>query len=407
MINRKISLFRPGKRLKRLCLVCLITLLAMEGILQLSFPHLPRILIEQMPQFLERNGFRLETEHGAREYPAGQTVDYEITRTSGDLYQLTCLSPNDAPPMESYRVTFLRDSHGFRNEEPWPAVADLVIIGDSFVAAEAIVEPFWKDLSESILVLGLPGSGTLEQQRLFGAFAIPREPTTVVLAYFAGNDLKDNAEYAEMLSKDMSFTERAHQGKHLLEYSVLFNLLLFLRSAISSDAAPCHYPQTTATQPPTPVAFYDDFLPILAQDAATIRGSESFRLTRASIAEMASAQLARGSRLVLMYIPQKAELYWMLLSGESKMSIVSHLNEQYEIADHRLFNANRLVQRDLLAELSQEIGIEFLDLTGSLASAIADGKQPYFFADTHWNQTGHNVARIALLDQLNQTNLDT
>ena len=71
-----------------------------------------------------------------------------------------------------------------------------------------------------------------------------------------------------------------------------------------------------------------------------------------------------------------------------------------------LVGENLSVQRDLMAELADELDIPFLDLTFTLTEAINDGKQPYFFADTHWNQTGHNLARIALLDFLNRSNLD-
>lgn len=397
---------RLASILIRLGAVALITLLALEGALQLVFPHLPQVVIETMPQYLERSGYRLETEHGAREYPAGQIVDYEIWRTSGDLYRLTCLSPDNAPPFESYRVAFRRDERGFRNDVPWPDRLDLAIIGDSFVAAEAITEPFWRDLSEAQLVLGLPGSGTMEQQRLFDAFAAPREPKTVVLTYFGGNDLSDSIEYAEMLDRGESFAIRAHKGKQLHDYSVLFNLALYLRNALDAGAGPCHYPQTAMTEPPTPVAFYDEFLPVLALDEADIRDSRPFRLVRISIAEMVASQLARGGRFVLMYIPQKAELYWPKLNEDSKAEIVSRLKAEYEIESTEAIDSNLTIQRELLNEQADELGIEFLDLTAPLSAAIAMGEQPYFFADTHWNQVGHNIARIALLEHLNQSNLE-
>ncbi len=397
---------RLARTLTILGVVALLTLLVLEGALQFAFLQLPQVLIEQMPQYLERSGFRLETAHGAREYPAGQTVDYKITQASGDLYRLTCLSPEDAPPFQPYHVEFRRDAHGFRNEEPWPDRVDLAIIGDSFVAAEAINIPFWRDLPESSLVLGLPGSGTLEQQRLYEYFAAAREPKTVVLAYFGGNDLSDNANYAEMLRLGETFRTRAHKGKHLLDYSILFNLALYLRKAIDPAAGSCHYPQMAMTEPSTPLAFYDEFLPVLALDYAIMRDSESFRLTGVSIAEMAASQLARGGRFVLMYMPQKAELYWQLLSDQSRVAIVSQLEAVYEIDGFQNIDANLSVQRVLLRELAEELGIEFLDLTAPLAAAIAEGQRPYFFADTHWNQVGHNIARIALLERLNQSNLD-
>ena len=391
----------------RMALVALVTLLALEALLQLAFPRLPSRLIEQMPQYRERLEFRLETEYGAREYPAGQTVDFEISMSSGDLFQLTCLSPKDAVPFDPYRVTFTRDAHGFRNLEPWPERADLVVIGDSFTAAENIVEPFWHGIVDSLLVLGLPGSGTLEQQRILEAFALPREPKAVVLAYFAGNDLEDNLLFADMMKRGESFADRAHKDKTPLDYSVLFNLLLALRNTVKLDnEAPCHYPQLAQTSPATPVALYDKFLPLLMLDRELLRESKKFELTRASIDEMASQLNSIGSELILMYIPQKAELYWNFLSDESKELIFTGINNHQATTGPDSISNNLSVQRDMMAELADELDIPFLDLTFTLSEAINGGQQSYFFADTHWNQTGHNLARIALLDFMNQSNLD-
>ncbi len=391
----------------RAVLVALVTLLALEALLQITFPHLPSMLIEQMPQYRERLGFRLETDNGAREYPAGQSVEFEISMSSGDLFQLTCLSPKDALPFEPYRVTFKRDAHGFRNEEPWPDRIDLVVIGDSFTAAENIVEPYWHGLHDSLLVFGLPGSGSLEQQRIFEAFALPREPKAVVLAYFAGNDLEDNLLFADMMQRGENFSERAHKDKNPLDYSVVLNLLLALRNRVMPEnEALCHYPQLAQTSPVNPVAFYDKFLPLLMLNRELLRESEMFELTRDSVGEMASQLNSIGSNLILMYIPQKAELYWNLLSDESKESILTGISNHHAIAGPVAIEGNLSVQRDLMAELADELDIPFLDLTFTLSEAINDGKHPYFFADTHWNQTGHNLARITLLDFLNQSNLD-
>ena len=401
------TLPKLARRLMQIGLLSLFTLLALEGALQAAFMRLPPVIIEQMPQFQDRAGFKLDAKHGAREYPAGQLVKVMITGGSGDLYRLTCLSLDDAPPFAAYDLAFQRDSHGFRNGEPFPTQADLAIIGDSFVAAEAIEAPFWQGVSDSLLALGLPGSGTLEQRRLFDAFAAPLEPETVALAYFAGNDLADNATFLDMQASGETFASRARKDMRPWDYSVLVNLFVYARkAAISSQNKDCHYPQLAHTAPPTPVAFYDAFLPALAWDAASLRDTEAFRATRRSIADMAASQHARGERFLLIYIPQKAELYWRWLSEDSKALIVSRLDQMRGLTDHTLIDANLHAQRDALAALARELDIEFLDLSVPLAAAIADGQMPYFFADTHWNQLGHNIARNALLAHLNRSTLE-
>ncbi len=388
----------------RAAILALLTLSMLELVLQLAFPYLPRSVIEQMPQFRARMGFQLDTAHGAQEYPARERVEYEISSSSGDLYKLTCLSPDDAPPFNSYRVSFQRDAHGFRNPEPWPDKLKIAVIGDSFTAAEAIVTPYWRDISDSMLVIGLPGSGSLQQQRLFEAYALPRQPDIVILAYFAGNDLQDSLTFYRQSQEAQSSAAGAQASIHPLNYSLLFNIAYVVRSSLLQDPdAPCKFPQAARTEPPTPLAFYEAFLSTFALNSQALRESEMVRITREAIGAMAAALQARGSRLILMYIPQKAELYWEILSADSQAAILAGNDELDSAAS---VSANLPAQRNLIAELATELEIGFLDLTPALSSAISKGEQPYFFADTHWNQAGHDIARIALLDFLNQSTLD-
>ena len=388
-------------------MIALLTLTALELALQLAFPRLPMSIIEQMPQYRQRLGFQLNAEHGLQEYPARETVDYLISRTSGDLYKLTCLSPDDAPPFASYRVSFQRDAHGFRNPEPWPDKVDLVVVGDSFTAAEAIDKPFWSGLSDSMLVLGLPGSGTLPQQRLLEAYALPRAPRIVVLAFFAGNDLQDNLTFYRKLRAEGRALNAAQGGKSPLDYSVLFHILYAARNALAQlERTSCHFPQLASTEPPAPLAFYEEFLTIFALDQQSLQASEMYRLTRDAIGEIAFTLDQSGASLILMYIPQKAEIYWDLLSNDSKSAILAGSDRLDADMPVRAISENVPALRELMAALAAELGIGFLDMTRPLSQALSEGEQPYFFADTHWNQTGHNLARIALLDFLIQSNLE-
>ena len=265
----------------RLALILLITMLLLEFLLQLAFPLLPAALIRNMPQYRLRMGFQLHTEHGVIEYPAAQRVEYEVTPQFGDLYRLTCLSPAAAPPTDSYRVAYTRDSHGFRNLDPWPDMVDLVIVGDSFTAAEASAAPFWQDLSDSMLVLGLPGSGTVEHQRLLETHALPRDPRVVILAYFAGNDLLDNQDFVNMERDGLTALDLVYRDRNLTEFLVSVHLLIFLRDALApASIEDCQYPQIAETNPPTPLAFFDRFLPMLAMDRQTLLASEMWQLAR-------------------------------------------------------------------------------------------------------------------------------
>lgn len=391
----------------RAFLLLFVTVFTLEVVLQLAYPSLPKPVIDDMPQYLERVGHRLATAHGAREFPAGQVVEYDVTPLSGDLYKISCLSPEDAQPMEPYRVSFKRDGHGFRNEEPWPDKVNLVVIGDSFTAAEHIQRPFWQGLSDLMLVFAAPGTGTLEQQRYFNAFALPRQPELALIAFFAGNDLRDSLGFAQMQREGLTRQDMTHQNKNPLDYSVVFHLLRYLAQVTTPvEKASCHYPLWAQTDPPTPVAFYNKFLPLLGMDKESLLASEMIQITRTSISEMARETQSKGGQLILMYIPQKAELYWDYLDDASKEKIIAAESLDRSLAGLENIDANLSAQREVMRELADEIGVSFLDLTEPLAAAIRAGQAPYFFADTHWNQDGHNIARNALLDFLNRSNLD-
>jgi len=389
-------------------LLLLITILALEIALQLAFPILPRDVITPMPQYLERLGHRLNTEHGAREYPAWQIVEYEVTPLSGDLYSISCITPADAQPFEPYQLSFKRDGHGFRNAEPWPDDVDLVVIGDSFTAAELIQRPYWQGLSDFMLVLAVPGTGTLEQQRLFDAFAVPRQPELVILAFFAGNDLNDTQFFADMQRKGITLHDKVHRDKNPLDYSVVFRLLQYISEATTPvNEYGCHYPMIAHTDPPTPIAFFRNFLPVLGEDRETLLQSEKLQLTRTSISEMANALKQNDAQLLIMYIPQRAELYWNYLDETSKATIIEVESRDPQITGLEKIDENLSIQRDVMRQLAADLDVSFLDLTSPLSEAIRSGVSPYFFADTHWNQQGHNIARNALLDFLNRSNLET
>ena len=390
-------------------LIAFIALVSIEIALQIAFLKLPQALISRMPQYPERYGIRFNTEHGARQYPPNERVDFEVTSASGDLYQNTCLSPAYVESIEPYRVVYTRDRQGFRNNEPWPDEVELVIAGDSFTAAESVRRPYWEGIAESMLVFGLPGSGTLEQKLLLEAFGWPRHPKIAVLAYFGGNDLMDNEKFAELRQAGLTFADKTHQNRNPLDYLVSFHLALLLRDSIrdsirAASDKPCPYPQTALTDPPTSIAFFDKFIPTLAIEESALRASDMYQLTEAAIIDMA-AMVQSSAAFVLMYIPQKAELYWDYLDQESKQLILDNLLDELAISAGRV-DANLTVQRDAVASLAAEHGFIFLDLKPALAEAIAQGESPYFFADTHWNQVGHDIARRVLLKCVRQLTLD-
>lgn len=407
-----------GETLRRLITLTLqiivilfITLALIEGVLQVIFLSLPQAIIQRMPQYQERYGIQFDTPHGAREYPPHEKVDFEVNQFSGDLYQISCLSPKDAVSADPYQVTYTRDSHGFRNPEPWADDIDLAIIGDSFTAAESINTPYWNNLADSMLVFGLPGSGTIEQSLLFKHFALTRNPETVILAYFGGNDLSDNVIFHDLQQENLTFADKTHQNRTLLDYLVTFHLALFVRDSLSQASNDnCPYPINGQTQPPTPLAFYDGMVSLFTIGETELQYTQAFTITQTKIIELAESVKASEADFVLMYIPQKAEMYWHYLDTETQQTIMENLPinplvDQTE-TDRLISEENIVSQRNILQLLANEYEFTFLDTTPFLIEATDQGLSPYFFADTHWNQTGHDIVHKVLVEFLASSSLN-
>lgn len=395
----------------QIIIIILITLVIIEVVLQIAFLNLPQVIIQRMPQYQERYGIQFVTPHGAREYPANEQVDFEVNQYTGDLYQISCLSPNDAVEIDPYQVTYTRDSHGFRNREPWADDVEIAIIGDSFTAAESIETPYWTELSDSMLVLGLPGSGTVEQKLLLDYLAQPRKPEIVILAYFGGNDLSDNLIFSNLQLEHLTFADKTHQNRTPLDYLVTFHLALFVRDTLFKSAtSDCIYPIEAQTEPSTKLAFYESMVSLLTLNKDDLQNSEAFKITQSAIINIAETVKVSGGDFILLYIPQKAEVYWQYLDDETKQMIINALlpSPLVEQSDTGTLpnDSNLLAQRHLLEIMADDYNFLFLDLTPFLIDAVENGQSPYFFSDTHWNQVGHDIIHQTLVNYLSESTLD-
>ncbi len=374
----------------------LIFLAFFELLLQIGFNLLPGAIRYRMPQMDVRSGIRFDTEHGAREYPAGQEVRYTIDGRTGDLYELTCLPRPKAPRFEPYQVQFIRDAHGFRNPTPWPDEAALVVVGDSFTAGEAVQRPFWQDITPSVFALGLPGSGTLEQLLLLRAYGLARRPEVVVMAYFGGNDMIDTWHFHETRAAGENLYTHALPQRVPLEYVVSFRLLHWLSAQSGGEA--CRYPiEDTRGHA---LAFFAPFFTGSTIPAAALRESSLFAHTRNAILAAAGESQSQGAAFALMYLPYKAQTYWPLLSDAQRAAIGEdvrlHALSPQDVPAADLLAQHMDAQRALLGELAGENGFLYLDLTPHFREAAEAGEQLYFYGDTHWNQNGHDLARTLL-----------
>ncbi|MDP9100071.1 MAG: GDSL-type esterase/lipase family protein [Verrucomicrobiota bacterium] len=338
----------------------------------------------------------------------------------GDIVRMGFLPPNLFGG-EHHRYPFETDAEGFRN----PAVRERIevaALGDSFVdAMTSPREESWPARLEQITGQAVQNYGTSSfgpQQELYALqdYAIRHQPREVVLGYFAGNDLFDAERFDRWEHGGDKPGEEATGWRLKKKYRRYETLYLFTIARVALPAASrvqdssAAFPMATApgfdrgayeipTESGTSLrfAFMPPYLQKLASARTEIERSRGWELARGALMKMHETCAEHGSRLTVMFIPSKDEVYWPLVERslgheELRRSIdfISTYNHMpLQTGDIR---ANRLAQNELMREFCGTAGISFLDLTPALEQAAASGRAVYFADDAHWNAAGHEIA---------------
>jgi hypothetical protein len=113
---------------------------------------------------------------------------------------------------------------------------------------------------------------------------------------------------------------------------------------------------------------------------------------------------AAGARFMLVYLPSKAHVYLPYLNDDEILSRVftgvptleldeaGFLQFTNQSATPELTRQHMGDQAGLLAELTAEHNILYLDLTPTFQEEAGAGAELYYPFDTHWNQSGHDLA---------------
>lgn len=119
---------------------------------------------------------------------------------------------------------------------------------------------------------------------------------------------------------------------------------------------------------------------------------------------MRDLSAAAGSRFLLVFLPSKEHVYLPYLNDPETLAKVFadvptlELNEAGSIqfteqkATPELIFLNMDAQAHLLADFSAQQDINYLDLTSTFQKEAGAGAELYYLYDTHWNQSGHDLA---------------
>ena len=373
------------------------------------------------------------TTYGARLRPR---LDTFCQWRDGDIVRLGFLPP-DLVRHPLYQFPFFTDAEGFRNR-PGAEAAPVAALGDSFTDAMTLpVELGWPSrlsarLGVPVRNYGTAGFGPGQERRVLEEYVLGRRPRVVVVGFFAGNDLQDAERFAHF-EQDASFrTSFAHGWKfkeivarfdNLYAVSVARGITSLLRHPAPGREEPGEAEAYSGDDPKAPGVFRAGFdrglftVPVAGQTLRfaflpaylnTLRFSRGeieawpgWVLTREAYRQMDREIRAAGARLVVMFIPHKAQVYLPLLQAslpplELARALEATLRQPDRPLDLGGMLDNRLAMNGLLRDFCAQEGIAFLDLTEALQARVARGQNVYFPDDSHWNAAGHETASEAL-----------
>jgi len=349
----------------------------------------------------------------------------------GDILRMGFIPPQ-LFGAEKHRYPFETDAEGFRNTTVREQI-DVAALGDSFVdGMTSPAEETWPARLEQLTGQKVQNYGTSSfgpQQELYVLqdYAIRHKPREVVLGFFAGNDLFDAERFDSWERAGNKPGEeptgwrlkKRYRRYEMLYLSTLARVALPVRASARQAASP------TGSEPAKPrfdrgiyeipapnagalrFAFMPAYLQKLASSRQEIERSLGWKLVRETLLRMQETCRQQNSRLTVMFIPSKAEVYWPLVArslGQDELQRAIEFSCSYNHMQLRAadIEANRLAHNDLLRDFCAEHQISFLDLTPALERSAASGRAVYFADDAHWNAAGHEVAAQELASFLGQ-----
>ena len=216
-----------------------------------------------------------------------------------------------------------------------------------------------------IINFGVPGHGPHQYTRILQKYGAPFRPKLVLYALFS-NDLKDGVRFETPPAKrKRGMSPKRFMKRYSASYNIFGNVSNSLKRSWTRDTR-------------------DDFgLKLLDRRLRDPYGIPDSRFDSAwaASARQIDEAIAQSKRInatfVLLYFPQKEEVYWEL--AKNRIPKIDVFEERIS----RLRNAARAFceSRVLLC----------LDLTPALKAKGLSGEKLYYPVDIHWNEQGNRL----------------
>jgi hypothetical protein len=241
--------------------------------------------------------------------------------------------------------------------------------GDSFTFGAGVdQEATWvarlaRLAQREVINFGVPGHGPPQYTRILDEYGVPFHPKIIFYGIFS-NDLKDEVRSETPPARG---PEKMTVKKFMRRYSATYNILRNLSRALK---------RSWATDTPSRIGV--KLLDRRLRDPYGIP-DEKFASVWAASARRIDEAIAESKRInstfVLLYFPQKEEVYWELAKERIK--------------DMDTFKERISRLRNSILSFCASRKALCLDLTPALKKHALGGEQLYYPVDIHWNQKGN------------------
>lgn len=278
-----------------------------------------------------------------------------------------------------YRVPLRINSVGTRGPEPGPGPKWLAI-GDSFTMGVQVPEEahfttkLGAALGVEVLNAGVDGYSTWQAAGRYRGFQIELE--SVLLGFFLGNDLKDNADYRPLLSPrpaPAGGSATHHAGPMGRPPAMSRPVRWLFAHSVGFAWTRVAWRRWVASEAPEAERFREE-LGIFTR-AGSAQLAELLPPTGQALTELRDAARARGDRLLVAVMPPAFA--------------VSEERAEGTLAAFGLAEPDVDAPRRAVLEMATRLDVETCDLTDALR---AGGSAMYLRFDGHLSEAGHAVA---------------
>jgi hypothetical protein len=373
---------------------------------------LTELLLRSQPNWVPRE---VRVNPPVRRLRAFADETYEVTLSSGDLFHWMRGKIRPLPTNLDgvvARVHFVTDAHGFRNAPLESHSYEVVALGDSFTVAGNVASPWPERLAEitnmPVLNLGEAGAGPQQELAILREYGLQTQPRWVIMAYFEGNDLYDAGSYSQ--ASPFIITRLA---RYFVTQAQAAPPTPSEERTEPSDLPSYLYPLTlTINDTVLEMAFFSAYFSWATVDEATIQQSRNFQLVCETILNAQALSEAAEAKFLLVYVPSQEGVYLPWLNdnaelthvlgdvAELELDSVGFIQFATQPTSVELARQNIGDQAATMADFAAEHDIAFLDLSPTFQAVAATGVELYYPYDTHWNQSGHDLAAQSIAAHL-------